>query len=244
MTTHERKQREFAARERLFLDRARELIRHDGLLALQMARLAERCDYSTGTLYQHFSSKEDLLVTLTADGALDHARLFEKVAAWRATNRERMFALAVADNIFGERHPDHTRLMQYVFTEVVWENASPQRRQRMMDACRPAAEVVVTIVEDAVARGELPSGDLRPLELALGPWSLCHGMQALVQIRGLLDSLAIRNTDVLLYRQVQVYLNGLHWRPLFEVDDSRALAALVERIRREVIDRTRGANPP
>ncbi len=64
MGTRERRQREIAEREQRFLDCARALMLQDGLLGLQMARVAEACDYATGTLYQHFESKEDLLVAL------------------------------------------------------------------------------------------------------------------------------------------------------------------------------------
>ncbi len=67
--TRERRQREVAEHEQLFLTAARELIRQDGLLNLQMARVAEKCDYAVGTLYQHFGSKEDLLVALATDNA-------------------------------------------------------------------------------------------------------------------------------------------------------------------------------
>ena len=64
MGTRERRQREVAEREDLFLDVALELIRQDGLLNLQMARIAEKSEYAVGTLYLHFASKEDLLVAL------------------------------------------------------------------------------------------------------------------------------------------------------------------------------------
>jgi AcrR family transcriptional regulator len=51
MGTKERRQREVSEREQRFLEKARELIVQDGLLNLQMARVAEACDYATGTFY-------------------------------------------------------------------------------------------------------------------------------------------------------------------------------------------------
>ena len=56
-----RRQREIALREQAFLDQAQALIQRDGLLSLQMARIAEESGYAIGTLYKHFASKEDLL---------------------------------------------------------------------------------------------------------------------------------------------------------------------------------------
>ena len=60
--TKERKLRQLEARELLVLDAARSLICENGLLKLQMSRIAEKCEYAVGTLYQHFAGKEDLLV--------------------------------------------------------------------------------------------------------------------------------------------------------------------------------------
>ncbi len=235
MGTRERKQREFEQREALFLDTAARMIAADGLLNLQMAKLAEACDYATGTLYQHFCSREDLLVAVAAASMREHHELFERAAAWEAKNRDRMFAIAVADVAYHQLNPVHAGLVQYVFTEVVWSNASETRRSAIHDACQPVTGMVDHILSDAIEASELESANLRPMELALGPWSLCHGMRALVATHGLLERLDIRQPERLLYRQVQVYLNGLNWQPLFPADDPRALDDLVARARQRVL---------
>lgn len=235
MGTQERKQREFAARERLFLDTARRLIREEGLLTLQMARLARACDYATGTLYQHFASKEDLLVALATQRLREHCRLFCKAAAWPAGTRDRMFALAVADEYFSRRHPNYTKLMQYVFTEVVWETASPARRDALTDELKPVVAAISGVVEQAVAAGEVQRGILSTHELMLGPWAVCHGMQSLLQSRGLLDQLSIDAPRRSIYLHSQVLLNGLGWQPLFDVSDQVALDALLTRIEKELL---------
>ena len=54
MGTKERRARQLQEREQLLLNKARELIVRDGLLNLQMARLAEESEHAMGTLYQHF----------------------------------------------------------------------------------------------------------------------------------------------------------------------------------------------
>src|SRR3546814_1451278 len=87
MGTRERRQREVAEREQRFLDAARELIQQDGLLNLQMSRIAEKCDYAVGTLYQHFVSKEDLLVALASEEAQERVDMFVRVHRWAASTR-------------------------------------------------------------------------------------------------------------------------------------------------------------
>lgn len=235
MGTQERRQREFAARERLFLDTARRLIREEGLLTLQMARLARACDYATGTLYQHFASKEDLLVALATQRLQEHCALFCKVAAWSAGTRERMFALTVADEYFSRRHPNYSKLMQYVFTEVVWETASEQRREALTDELKPVVAAISGVVEQSVASGDVEPGVLSTHELMLGPWAVCHGMQSLLQTRGMLDQLAIDAPRHSIYIHSQVLLNGLGWQPVFDVSDQASLKALVTRIEEELL---------
>lgn len=235
MGTRERKQREFEQREQLFVDTARRLIREEGLLTLQMARLARSCDYATGTLYQHFASKEDLLVALATQRLREHCALFCKATAWQAGTRDRMFALTVADEHYSRRHPTYARLMQYVFTEVVWETASPDRREKLTAELKPVVAAITGVVEQAVAAGEVESDVLSTHELMLGPWAVCHGMQSLLQTRGLLEQLAIRAPRRSIYIHAQVLLNGLGWQPLFEIGDAPALDALVVRIEQEVL---------
>lgn len=236
MGTTERKQREFEQRERLFLEKAEELIAADGLMNLQMARLAEACDYATGTLYQHFSSKEDLLVALASASCESHVDMFRRIQRWEASPRDRMFAIAVCDAHYALSNPVHTKLVQYVFTQAVWENASEPRRKTTLALCDPIGEAVSAIVRQAVENGDLPARGMKEMELALGPWCLCEGMQSLINTRGLLEACGIANPQHLLFRQVHIHLNGMGWKPLINPGDTDAIGALVERIRAEVIE--------
>lgn len=237
MGTRERRLREFHEREERFLQVAEGIIAAEGFLNLQMARLAEACDYATGTLYQHFSSKEDLLLALVVRQVEAHLDVFRKVERWRGgTPRERMVAIVVGDLDFARRHPDHMKLVHYVHTRAVWENTSEARRELALACSGPVGEIVTGIVRDALARGELADGGLSPMELALGPWSVCEGMNALNQVQGLFEALAIHDVDRLLLRQVQTHLNGLGWRPLADLTDEAGTERLVARIRVEVFD--------
>lgn len=228
MSTQERRQRELAAREQAFVDAAVKQISEQGLLSLQMARVARDCHYATGTLYQHFSSKEDLLLAICAAQAGGRAELFARVADWQAPSRDRVFALVVGDMLFAEHHPDHFRLNQYIFTEVVWRSASATRRQAVLDAHQPLGAAVDRIVRDAIRCGDLDSHQRAPLELALGQWSMTIGMHNLVHADGLLDFFHLHDPYRMLLRHVQINLNGLGWQPIF--DDPFDDSALDDRI--------------
>jgi len=232
--TKERRQRQFEEREARFLAAARELIHENGLLSLQMTRIAERAEYAVGTLYLHFASKEDLLLALTVEDARTHVELFQRVARWQASSRDRMLAIGVADVIFVRRHPEHFRIGQYVFTEVVWGAASAARRQALLDVNEPIADIVTGIINDAVNSGDLKLQGLTPDQVCIGTWALTIGTHNLVHAEGVMEDFNVSNPYRLFCRHLQTLLNGYGWQPLVDLADEAALDALMERISREV----------
>lgn len=234
MGTKERKLRAFETREQAILATARELIAHEGLLNLQMARLAEKCDCAVGTLYQHFACKEDLLLALVCQDVEEHAHLFERVAAWDAPSRDRVFAIIVADTVFVRNNPEHFRIAQFVFCELVWNAASPARREALMQQGEPIRDTVVGIVESAVAAGDLDLRGLTPGEVTASLWCLSSGVHDLAHAAGVLQHFAVNDPYSLMCRQMQAFLNGLDWKPLVDSGDVAQMAALIERIRNEV----------
>lgn len=236
MGTRERKERELIEREQRFLDAAWALIREDGLLALQMTRVAEACDYATGTLYQHFSSKEDLLVALMTAQLRPRSQMFEKACAWQASTRERMFAVVVGDALFVHDNPDYFRLEQYCLTEVIWSAARPTTRAEHLQAATPIGHSVIQIVKDAIAAGDLDARGASAQTLSTGVWATCVGMHKLVHAEGVLANYEIDQPYAVLARHVQWQLNGMGWKPICDWPSDAALQAEVCRISREVFD--------
>lgn len=231
MGTKERRQRERAAREHRFLDCAQELIQRDGLLNLQMSRVAEECDYAVGTLYQHFASKEDLLVVLATRNCLSRVELFERAVRWNGPTRERMLAIALADMQVMRGQPEHFRLAQYVFTDVIWHAASAQARQRALEVAAPLSTLIESVAADALAAGDLPANlALSPHALTIGPWTMSMGMHTLVHAEGVLQHHVAGDPYRLLIKHLQHLLNGYGWKPLFDVSDEAAIDAQIERI--------------
>ncbi len=223
MSTRERRERDFAAREQLFVHAAHKHICEHGILGVQMARIARACDYSTGTLYQHFASKEDLLLAVCEAKAGDRVEVFQRAKRWEAPSRDQIFALAVGDMLFARHNPAHFRLAQYVFTEAVWKTASVQRRQAVMDVHRPVGEIVTAIVTRAIEAGDLEDRRRAPLELALGQWALTVGFHHLAHAEGVLSSFALHEPYLMLMRHAQLHLNGLGWKPFLDPFDDDAL---------------------
>ncbi len=105
-----RKEREFIAREELILKHARRLLLEKGFQAWNMEQLAEAVEYSKGTLYQHFSSKEDLVLGVATQSLRQRADLFEQAATFQGRTRERCRAIGFACCEFAMAHPEMTAL--------------------------------------------------------------------------------------------------------------------------------------
>ena len=80
-----RKQREVHDREGRILEVARSMIVDDGYHGLSMDRIAEVMEYSKGTIYQHFSCKEDILMALVNQTMERRLDLFRRAAAFRGS---------------------------------------------------------------------------------------------------------------------------------------------------------------
>jgi AcrR family transcriptional regulator len=76
-----RKQREIWQREQMFLDVARGTLIESVFAGLSLDRLAEAPEDSRGTVYQHFSTKEDLVTALAVQSNEQRLALFDRARA-------------------------------------------------------------------------------------------------------------------------------------------------------------------
>lgn len=236
MGTRERRQRELSEREDHFLDAALALIRADGLLNLQISKIAEKTEYAVGTLYLHFASKEDLLLALITRAFADYLELVQRVDAWKASTRERMFAVGVADMVFVNRHPDHFRIVQYSMSEVAWQAASLERRKAFLEANDPVVAIVCRIVEEARRVGDLEPLGQSAQEMGIGIWALCAGYHNFTHAEGVLEDFSVHDPYPLMCRHIQALLDGYRWKPLSNPAEPGGTDALIARIRREVFE--------
>ena len=124
MGTPERKERERAQREQHILQVGRRMLVEHGYHGLSMDRIAQEIEYSKGIVYQHFSSKEDLLCAISVDllkGVLDFLR---RAARVRGHARERLTAEAVAIQLHCALNPDGFQAQLLIWVNSIAEKAS------------------------------------------------------------------------------------------------------------------------
>ncbi len=127
MGTATRKQREVRQREQMLLDIGRRLLIEQGFAGLSLDRLAEATEYSKGTIYQHFSTKEDLVAALAAQSIERRSILFERATRLTGRPRERLIAIQVADELFARLHAHYFRSELVVKMADLGNRASPDR---------------------------------------------------------------------------------------------------------------------
>ena len=218
-----RKEREFRAREELILTHARRLLEEKGFQAWNMEQLAEAVEYSKGTLYQHFSTKEDLVLAVATRILGQRADLFESAAAFRGSTRERARAIGVACCVFACRHPDFFNVEMMLKSHSFWEKVSAPRKEAHSREGARCWRTLCNVIVEAMALGEMPRR----------PWSAEQATMALISvtvgshIMGMEHNLRVFAGIDNPFRSVRLnqdlVCDGLGWKPLLHEHDYAAV---------------------
>jgi AcrR family transcriptional regulator len=217
--TTARRAREFAAREELILREARKLLLAHGFQGWNMDTLAQAVEYSKGTLYQHFASKEDLALAVVTDALSQRADLFDHASKFKGSTRERIRAICGACCEFASSHPDYFHAEMTLKSASFWDKASDERREDHRFQAGRCWRAVQQIVIAAQACGDLPQDRISPEQATFALISISVGSHIMAMepdlrvIAGIADPLAtVRlNGDIL--------CDGLQWRPLSSEQD-------------------------
>ncbi len=238
MPTTARRERDLRRREDLILDAAEDLLLEGGYLGLNLDRLAGRVEYSKGTLYNHFETKEDIVLALASRHLAERVRLFERAAAFAGRTRERMVAVGIANDVLTAGGAAPFQVMQMSKTPSLWEKTVPARREENARLERRCSEVLEEIVRAAVAAGDVTLTPAQGRELGFGLMSLCLGTYLVTSAPGWTENIGVKAPLTVLRANQHWLLDGVGWRPLFAEWDYAGTEA---RIRAEVFPRRAGA---
>jgi len=231
MATSTLKQRELREREEQFLELAHGLLRTRGYHGLTMDRIADATEYSKGTLYLHFGCKEEIIVALAKRSLAKRLALFERAAAFHGRPRERMVAVGEAVEICARLYPDDALLFQIINAEAIMQKVSSKSFGEIKAVAHRCVNVMVGIVRDAVAEGDLElDARTSPEEIAFTLWALTDGT-SLVTSWIAASELGIANAYASIMRSADVLGDGYGWRPLSTEWD---YSSTRERVRNEI----------
>jgi AcrR family transcriptional regulator len=212
-------QTQIAERETEILRIAGDLLAARGLEALTMENVLERVDFSKGTLYNHFTCREDLLVAFHAKCFSDHLEFFARGALFRGRSRERFMAAGMGHEIKCRLDPQPFR---FDLTEDILGAASARWRDAFFDLHRETMGIFVGIARDGIASGDLPARHT-PEFVASTVWALCIGADALHE--GGMIFRGVKEPDFAGIRQQMVLAleDGFAWQPLSRDHDYGAV---------------------
>ncbi|MFT6640256.1 MAG: AcrR family transcriptional regulator, partial [Flavobacteriaceae bacterium] len=223
MPAQTRKQRELAQRHSLFLEIGKDLLHENGFHQFSMDSVAEQAEYSKGTLYQHFSCKEELLIQLCLERMAGLHTLGEQAATYNGSHRERLLAFQIAHELWMNIEPRDIYMLQHVHADGVLNKVDEQSLLSFRKLESGIITVCASIFQDAMDDGALPTGTLNAAELVYGMWSMCYGGQLLRTFSTPLTDMGVRDPGTSITTLLQVMLNGLDWKPLMSPEETMAL---------------------
>ncbi len=215
MTTTTRKQRERQARELLFLETARQIVREEGVAALTMERIAECCEYSKGTVYKHFTCREDMLLALCISSLSAMSEMFSGVLTLPGRSREKVTFLVFAYQMFSRYFPEDFELLVESRHVEILHKALPERaaeRERFDELLR---SLILAQINRGISEGELQlKPDMTVDEVCFGAWALSLGILLLGTNPHVMKHFILPDTAKVLFNQINLLLDGLNWAPL------------------------------
>ena len=216
MSTASRREREFAEREELILDHARLMLRQHGYLGLNLDRLAEATEYSKGTLYQHFETKEDIILGIAIGGLELRTGLFARAGRFDGSSRERALGVGVADDIITELFPEHFQICQMVKSPSIWEKTSESRRLRMGQCEGSCFATAEKMVREGIQAGDLPVEPSKAKEVAFGLMAMAFGTRLVSANVEWMERIGIKSPRAALRISQHRLLDGWGWRPFLK----------------------------
>ncbi len=202
-------------RETQILDLAHEILLREGLGCVTMERIAELVPFSKGTLYNHFKSREDVLMALFCRIQAGVYAIFSKGARFPGASRDRYAAIIAASEV---RNWSESDCCPQIIAPEVLDKASPEHHERLTELHHKILELLRSIATDAIKAGELPR-DTPLEELIYGTWALAVGADELHRQKMIYPEQTEESFAPIRRRMLHRVLDGYQWQPLSQHRD-------------------------
>lgn len=158
----ERRQRDFLQREALILDAALQLFNSDSWQSVTVDQIAEKAEIGKGTVYKHFSSKEDIYARLTLNFYYGLLEELEKINQRRAVIPILREFLLVALR-YHYRQPEYRRVTQYCKRMDFKERTSPELRELFNQLDARFLDFINGLFVRGISENEIPKTNVNHL---------------------------------------------------------------------------------
>lgn len=209
------KQREIQAREELFVDVARTLLLDDGYQAVSISRVADITQFSKGTVYQVFRTKEELVAALGIQCRTKLHAAMQLARRFQGRPRERLVAIGEAIGHYIRRYPHDQRILKIIDSETILQKVGEEQQLRMAEYDVRIYQILLDIVDDAIAQGDLVLPDkATPQGLCFAFWAMIDGAFASMMGGAPLEAVGITDPVAVAVRNGHYLADGYGWRPL------------------------------
>jgi len=204
MGTRERKEREFETRRRLILDKAMDLFRKNGFAGVTLDDIASAIEFSKGTIYNHFGSKEEIYASILVEHLNILLSCLKEAARIGRDTHERLRNSMKAYVRFYREHREYFKLL--FFIDLVSDHyripdALLKEIRTLKIACLLELQ---NVVKEGVQSGELEGG--RPgAQVSMVMWGMINGIIQLVESRQFKEE----DLDRLIGLGFEIVLGGL-----------------------------------
>ncbi|GAA0368442.1 TetR/AcrR family transcriptional regulator [Bowmanella denitrificans] len=210
-----KRQQAIAEREQELLCLAEKLMEEHGFSGLTMDKLVAACDYSKGTVYNHFSSKEDLICALCSKCMTLELELFARAITFDGNGRERVLAVCFAYWLHAVLNPTLFYCVLIAKTPAVAERASPARLEGQLALEMQLSDTCNSLFAAAVDSGDLPKPTSLPFEaFSFAAWATAFGTNALLQAASTSQLIKGLDAQQALLFNTNLLLDGMQWTPL------------------------------
>jgi len=220
-----RKQRELFDREQLILDTAKIILNTEGFANLSMERIAAEVEYSKGTIYNHFKSKEEVITGISCRCISNLIELFSRARNHTGSNRERIAAVGIAQSLYAQLNPVEFQNLPLIKSQAIREKISEEKSNELLQLEQSITSIVKEIVMDALNDGDIPANEsFVPDGIVFGLWSMGYGTD-LLHLSGIpFEQLGMQQPLDMMWVNSNKLLDSYNWKPLsteFDINNMR-----------------------
>lgn len=210
-----KRQQAIADREQELLVLAECMIQEQGISNLTMDKLVAASDYSKGTVYNHFSSKEDLFCALCVKCMRLLLSRFSRINLFEGHTREKVLACHYAYRLHVLMNPTLFATTILSQSPAVQEKCSKERLDEYRKLDQQATAFIDELHKEAVNRGELRvSIGVSVNSLVFASWAMSFGTNSLLAVGTNMETIQRLEMDNTLLINTSLLMDGMGWEPL------------------------------